>query len=362
MKRIVIIGGGAAGIFAAIHCAPFGEVILLEKTRQLLAKVRISGGGRCNVTHAAFDPKKLIMNYPRGNRELLGPFHHFGPQEIIAWFESRGVSLKTEEDGRIFPTTDHSATIINCLLSAAKEAGVQIRQEVHVQKIEDHFLIHLDKGEPISCDALILATGSSPSGHTLAASLGHTIIPPVPSLFTFNVPTSDLLDLSGIVAHDVELSILGFRQRGDLLLTHWGFSGPAALKLSAWAARELSACHYKADLTINWLPDLSLEEIQRHIKEKRNLLPQNLWKRLGSASKLHASTYAVEGKTTNKQEFVTCGGVDLKEVDMRTMESKKVKHLYFAGEILNIDGVTGGFNFQNAWTTGYLAANAITSR
>ncbi len=403
-KRVIIIGGGAAGIFAA---AVLGEktntfeIIVLEKTRQLLSKVRISGGGRCNVTHAQFDPKKLTANYPRGNKELLGPFHTFQPQDTTQWFHKHGVELKTEEDGRMFPTTDHSSTIINCLLDAAKQAGVQIRNEYSIrsiEKTENGFRLHLDNHDPIDCDYLILATGSSPQGHALATSLGHTIVSPVPSLFTFNVPTSPLLDLSGITIADAELSLQGMphKQRGSLLLTHWGFSGPAALKLSAWAARDLHACNYRTDLFINWLPAQTQEEILNTLNtckkqkphkslDQENLfgLPLNLWKRLlqmshispGAtlghisdkmlktlAQQLSASSFAVEGKTTYKSEFVTCGGIELKEINFKSMESRLVPNLFFAGEVLNIDGVTGGFNFQNAWTTAYLAATAIAAR
>jgi predicted Rossmann fold flavoprotein len=403
-RRIVIIGGGAAGIFAAAVCAEKAaglEIIVLEKTRQLLSKVRISGGGRCNVTHAQFDPRKLTSNYPRGNKELFGPFHRFQPQDTIAWFNRRGVELKIEADGRMFPVTDCSATIINCLLSAAKEGSVDIRNEHMIQSIEkkgDSFVLHLEKQDPLECDYLILATGSNPHGHQLAASLGHAIVPSVPSLFTFNTPTSPLNDLAGIAVEDAEISLKtsGFKQRGNLLITHWGFSGPAALKLSAWAARDLHACNYRTELYINWIPSFKNEEALdclSKIKQQRPQrtldhenpfhLPMNLWKRLLALSDiplgapmghlpkktlltlvdgLTRSTFAQDGKTTYKQEFVTCGGVPLKEVDFKTMESRLVKNLFFAGEVLDIDGVTGGFNFQNAWTTAYLAASCIAAR
>lgn len=385
-KRVIIIGGGAAGIFAAAQCKDC-EVIVLEKTRQLLSKVRISGGGRCNVTHSEFDPKKLTHHYPRGHRELLGPFHHFQPKDTIAWFEGQGVALKREEDGRMFPTTDHSETIIACLLNAAKHADIRSEHGVSkIEKKEEGFTVHLEKGDTLECDYLILATGSHPKGHALAASLGHTIVPPVPSLFTFNIPTSPLLDLAGIVAENVELILGEFKQRGDLLLTHWGFSGPAALKLSAWAARSLHACDYRTTLTVNWTNDVHLLDQLKQQKPFRTLeaenpfhLPMNLWKRLialadipanlplghvpnKAFSKLIRSEYAIEGKTTYKQEFVTCGGVDLKEIDFRTMESRMAANLFFTGEVLNIDGVTGGFNFQNAWTTAFLAGSAINSK
>ncbi len=394
-KIIVIVGGGAAGIFAAAILGEKSndyEIIVLEKTRQLLSKVRISGGGRCNVTHAQFDPKQLTGHYPRGHKELLGPFHRFQPQDTIAWFAKHGVELKTEEDGRMFPITDHSATIINCLLEAAKEGGVDIRTEHSVRTIEkqhDQFLIHFDKREMIACDYLILACGSSPQGHELAASLGHTITPPVPSLFTFNVPTSPLHDLAGISVPHAKLSLLNHTQRGPLLITHWGFSGPAALKLSAWAARELHTCNYRTELCINWIPHIEhVHELlltakrQKSTKPLENVfqLPMNLWKRvltlcnidgpLGHvpdhqlkilADWLTHSRFSVDGKTTYKQEFVTCGGVNLKEIDFKTMQSRLTPNLFFAGELLDIDGVTGGFNFQNAWTSAFLAASHIAN-
>ncbi len=400
-KTIVIIGGGAAGIFAAITAADAdrnANVIVLERTRQLLAKVRISGGGRCNVTHAAFDPKRLVQHYPRGNKELLGPFHQFQPKDTIQWFLQRNVRLKTEEDGRMFPTTDSSETIANCLLTEARNKGVDIRLEqkiAGIQKIEEQFQIAFDDGSTLLCDSLLLATGSSPQGHALARSLGHTIVPPVPSLFTFNVPTSPMLDLAGIAVSDAIISIKGtsLKQRGPVLITHWGFSGPAALKLSAWAARPLHEQQYCVDLVIQWVPEISIEEAyqtflrlkaQKPLKSIENeilyKLPQNLWKRLvklagiaEQTSLSHVSNSSlrqlaqlcsgqelrVEGKTTYKQEFVTCGGVFLKEVDFKRMESRVVSNLYFSGEVLDIDGVTGGFNFQNAWTSAWIAGHAM---
>jgi predicted Rossmann fold flavoprotein len=392
----IVIGGGAAGVFAAIRCKtlnPSAQVILLEKTNQLLAKVRISGGGRCNVTHACFDPVKLSQNYPRGSKELIGPFHHFQAKDTVLWFEERGVALKTESDGRMFPITDSSETIIQCLLQAASVAGVEIRKQQRVesiQKKEDRFLIQLDD-QQIHADAVLLATGSSSWGYSAAKELGHTLVEPVPSLFTFNIPTSPLLDLSGISVPEVIVSLkdASFRQQGPLLLTHWGFSGPAILKLSAWAARKLHELDYKATLLINWTASPNQEILYQSLLQKKQesplqtippILPSNLLARLCAAlhidsttplgklsnkalaqlaAKLHSDAYAIEGKTTYKQEFVTAGGVDLKSIDFRTMESKITPGLFFAGEILNIDGITGGFNFQNAWTTGWLAGTAI---
>ena len=392
----VVIGGGPAGVFAAIRCKtcnPSAQVVLLEKTNQLLAKVRISGGGRCNVTHACFDPRQLIQNYPRGAKELLGPFHHFQPKDTVSWFEDRGVFLKTEDDGRMFPVTDSSETIVQCLLKEAAHAGIEIRKQQRIQslqKLEDHFLIQLDN-QQIKANSILLATGSSSWGHGLAKEFGHTIIKPVPSLFTFNIPSSPLLDLSGISVSEVIVSLKGFdfKQKGPVLLTHWGFSGPAILKLSAWAARALYDLSYKAVLQINWLAALNQEIIYQNLVQSKinhplqampSLLPSNLLSRLCAdlhmdstialgrlpnktleqlAAKLYCDEYLIEGQTTYKQEFVTAGGVDLRGIDFRTMESKIVPGLFFAGEILNIDGVTGGFNFQNAWTTGWLAGTGM---
>jgi predicted Rossmann fold flavoprotein len=384
---IAVIGGGAAGIFAALAAkaaSPKTPVIVLEKTAVLLSKVKVSGGGRCNVTHACFDPKILVHNYPRGEKELLGPFHRFQPRDTVEWFESRGVKLKTEPDGRMFPVTDSSSTIIDCLLNEARKLGVDIRLRQRVEKITDRFTIHLKEGSPIACQKLILASGSSPEGFTLAESLGHTIQPPVPSLFTFNVPSSPLKELSGI-ALTAKVDILGssYTFTGPLLITHFGFSGPAILKLSAWGARFLHEKNYRVEIRIDWLPNVTTDllRLKEEFPQKTLLslnpyqLPKNLWKEfvkdlekplahLSKAQlqkleqKLHDDHYHVDGKTTHKEEFVTCGGVTLKEVDFKTMESKLCPGLYFAGEVLAIDGITGGFNFQNAWTTGFIAGTS----
>ena len=403
-RTLIVIGGGAAGYFGAIACAeadPTARVILLEKTQMPLAKVRISGGGRCNVTHACFDPKQLVQNYPRGQKELLGPFMRFQPRDTVAWFQARGVELKTEEDGRMFPTTDSSQTIIDCLNAAARRVGVDIRLLQKIERLEkedDIFRVHLNSGDHLESTRVLLATGSSAPGYAFAQSFGHTIVSPVPSLFTFNVPSSPLLDLAGISIEKGRLSLFdaSFEQTGPLLLTHWGFSGPAALKLSAWAARWLHERDYRVELKVDWLPDLSFEQkntFLTSLKHKHGsqtlsnvghaALPKNLWKRLLEchsvdiqkrlvdlplkqlqelARKLHSDLYQVEGKTTYKQEFVTSGGISLKEVDFKTMESKLCSGLFFAGEILNIDGVTGGFNFQNAWTTGWIAGQEATHK
>jgi predicted Rossmann fold flavoprotein len=393
MEDLIVIGGGASGVFAAI-CAktahPLSKVTLLEKSSVLLAKVRVSGGGRCNVTHSCFEPASLVKNYPRGFRELLGPFHQFQPKQVVEWFESRGVALKTEADGRIFPVSNQSESIIDCLLQEARKLGVVLLLRQRIQQIskgEEGFKIDLADGE-MWTRKLLLATGSSAEGHKWAESLGHTIQPPVPSLFTFNIPTSPLKELSGISVEKAELRIDRFSYQGPLLITHFGFSGPAALKLSAWGARYLKEKEYRVPLFINWLPDFSTEEIFKTLVQWKTIhsqkmllnespfqLPKNLWKALLGfqfqkklndvshkdlqilAQKLSSDCYQVEGKTTNKEEFVTCGGVSLSEVHFKTMQSKLCPGLFFAGEVLDIDGITGGFNFQNAWTTGYLAGN-----
>lgn len=392
----VVVGGGAAGFFGAIACAeknPGHKIILLEKTRQPLAKVRISGGGRCNVTHSCFDPAVLVNYYPRGSKQLRGPFTRFQPLNTIEWFETRGVKLKVEEDGRMFPVTNSSETIINCLKREAEVFGVQLILECGVKeisKIGDQFLLKLSKGEDIRCDRLLMATGSASNIFPLLQTLGHSIVPLVPSLFTFNVPTSPLLDLAGISLARVKLKVVGLEETGPLLITHWGFSGPAILRLSAWGARELHQLDYRTDLRIDWIPDVSEEEIKMTIGEMKEKnpnkllateplfnMPKQLWKRFVDSfsetrwsnlsksqmgvliQQLKTSVYKIEGKTTYKEEFVTCGGVNLDEVNFKTMESKLCKGLFFAGEILDIDGITGGFNFQNAWTTGWIAGQSM---
>lgn len=385
----IIIGGGAAGFFGALACSGNSRVIILEKTRQLLSKVRISGGGRCNVTHHCFDPAELVKNYPRGYKELRGPFTRFQPKDTIEWFESRGVKLKVEDDGRMFPTTDDSETIINCLMSEARKLKVEVQTERNVKAItreNEGFKVMLANDETLDCRCVLLAAGGNKNGYDLAAKLGHSIVAPVPSLFTFNVPSSPLLDLAGIAVENAEATIENtkLRQKGPLLITHWGFSGPAILKLSAWGARILHDMGYRATVSIRWLGDLSDDAIRDLLQQFKSQygsrsvhnhypfpsIPRNLWQRLTpdipwaqlNKQQLHTiyerltrDRYQIEGKTTYKQEFVTCGGVALEEINFTTMESRKCPGLYFAGELLNIDGVTGGFNFQAAWTTGFIA-------
>jgi predicted Rossmann fold flavoprotein len=399
MYDLIVIGGGAAGVFGAIWAKSKNwqaHIVLLEKTQVLLAKVRISGGGRCNVTHACFDTSLLVNNYPRGSNELRGPFSRFQVGDTINWFAERGVVLKPEEDGHMFPLTDRSDTIIDCLRSELQSLAVEIVMQAHIQGIiknKNLFEVEL-KDQVLIGRNLLLATGSSREGYLWAQHLGHTLELPVPSLFTFNVPQSPLKELSGITLEEVGLHILGtsLRQKGALLITHFGFSGPAVLKLSACGARLLHERKYQVDLGINWLPQFSQEEIFLqliNLKAKtphRTLaftnpffLPKNLWKKLLElqdigqrrlndiaqgdlrllAQKLHADCYRVAGKTTHKEEFVTCGGISLKEVNFKTMQSKLCPGLFFAGEILDIDGITGGFNFQSAWTTGYIAGTSI---
>ena len=399
--KVIVIGGGAAGFFGAIAAAENGhEVTILEAAASVLAKVRVSGGGRCNLTHSCFEPRELVNSYPRGGKALRGPFSRFQPTDTINWFESRGVQTKTEPDGRMFPTTDDSATIVDCLQGAAKDAGVVVRLRANVssiQKTDSNFQITLQSGETLQADRILLATGGSRAGFELTNSLGHQIVPPVPSLFTFKVDDPRIKDLPGVAVEHVNCQLVAdsktFQQSGPILVTHWGLSGPAVLKLSAWAARELHDANYNATLRINWLAGTSAEEIRSQLNSFKAVhpkktvdvacpwpLPKRLWKSLVDHSvgpqpvrwaelskkgaqalvtELSAGEFQVAGKGVFKEEFVTCGGVNLKEVDFRTMESRICPGLYFAGEVLDIDGITGGFNFQNAWTTAWIAGHAM---
>jgi predicted Rossmann fold flavoprotein len=422
--RIVIVGGGAAGFFAALACAEensSAEVIVLEKTSQPLHKVKISGGGRCNVTHALINEREFVTRYPRGERTLIAPFKKFSASDTVEWFAHRGVKLKTEGDGRMFPVTDSSQTIIDCLLNAARQSAIQLRTNCGVERVikdsKGQFELTLANSEsgrdaarqrPASaarypsptliCDQLLLATGGcrTPALGQLAISLGHTLEPPVPSLFTFCIETPWLKELAGVAVENVEASVpdCKLRERGALLITHWGLSGPAILRLSAWGARQLHEKDYHFTVCINWLPHLTEENLVKEFQTRRESqgaklivnvpvapLPSRLWEKLVLTTanvpietrwsafpralqnkliqQLLRTEFPVTGKSLNKDEFVTCGGVKLSEVNFKTMESKLCPGLFFAGELLDIDGITGGFNFQAAWTTGWIAGKAM---
>ncbi|MBI3853390.1 MAG: NAD(P)/FAD-dependent oxidoreductase [Verrucomicrobia bacterium] len=436
-RRMVIVGGGAAGFFAALACVDSGctdEIVILEKTSQFLSKVKISGGGRCNVTHACFNEREFATRFPRGERALIAPFKQFQARDTVAWFAARGVKLKAESDGRMFPTTDSSQTIIDCLVNAARRAGVKLMTNCGVERVaragrgfevalatERGSLLQRDEvgvqasacsadtvrrelqraegetGAPITCDRLLLAIGGcrTPALGQLAVALGHTLEPPVPSLFTFHIATPWLRELAGISVETVEASVAGagLCERGALLVTHWGLSGPAILRLSAWGARALHKTDYCFALHVNWLPHLNAEKLAAEFQARRRLqparlivnspiapLPARLWEHLVLASgvargtrwsalsrsaqhqlieQLRRTEFPVTGKSLNKDEFVTCGGVRLSEVNFKTMESRICPGLFFAGEVLDIDGLTGGFNFQAAWTTGWIAGRAM---
>jgi predicted Rossmann fold flavoprotein len=401
--QIAIIGGGAAGFFAAITCAEAlgarSRVTIFEATLKPLTKVRISGGGRCNVTNARTDPRELVGHYPRGGRELLGPFHRFGPRETKVWFETRGVPLVTQPDLCLFPVSDDSATVIDCLLGAARTAGVALRTQSPVKQVVHdgtHFHLTLGTGETFAADRVLLATGGA-KGLDLAASLGHRIEPPVPSLFTFRIADPRCTALAGIVLPEAVASVPDTRLQGagPLLFTHEGLSGPAILRLSAWGARELAAREYKFTVALNLVPPLTTAAVTEKLNALRTThgrkqlhtwspldLPQRLWEQLVATSGARAgvtwaeapaavvqtlarlataSEFPVSGKAINREEFVTCGGVSLREVDFRTMESRMRPGLFFAGEVLDIDGLTGGFNFQAAWTTGWHAGTAMAA-
>ena len=404
-SRVIIVGGGAAGFFAAIACAeanPSSEVIILERSSQYLSKVRISGGGRCNVTHALFDPREFARRFPRGEQALIAPLLRFQARDTVAWFESRGVKLKVEADGRMFPTTDQSQTIIDCLLGAARAAGVKCFANRGVHRAAKHgkgFGVELANGETMTGDRLLLAMGGcrTPALGELAVSLGHSLEPPVPSLFTFRIETPWLRSLAGISVESAEVSVPGtsLREQHALLVTHWGLSGPAILRLSAWGARQLHGLNYQFPLLVNWLPSSNTESITTQLLSRRRAQPakrvintpmdplparlwdalvltagiarETRWSELSNAAQhrllqqLLRTEFRVTGKSLNKEEFVTCGGVRLKEVDFKTMESRICPGLYFAGEVLDTDGITGGFNFQSAWTTGWIAGRAMAT-
>jgi predicted Rossmann fold flavoprotein len=406
-RRILVAGGGAAGFFAAIACAeadPGAEVTLHEATMHPLAKVRVSGGGRCNVTHACLDARELASCFPRGARELIGPFNRFGPADTVAWFRDRGVELKTEKDGRMFPVTDDSATIVDCLMRAAAASGARLFTASGLKSLARtpgdgrRLKAVLTTGETILADRVLIATGGTKgsAGLPIAESLGHTIVPPVPSLFTFHIDDPRLKGLEGVAAPAVA-SVKNTRlcESGPVLVTHWGLSGPAILRLSAWGARELHDAGYRFTLSVNWAEARTTDEARTALERDRAAhpkrqvatanpfgVPARLWERLVAAagiapsspwagisndvlrslaSQATATEFAVAGKSMNKEEFVTCGGVSLAEVDMATMESRVCPGLHLAGEVLDIDGITGGYNFQSAWTTGWQAGRAMAA-
>jgi len=414
---VLIIGGGASGFFTGLNLAknsPQLRIAILERGKSVLEKVRISGGGRCNVTHAQFIPQELIANYPRGSRELLGPFHTFMTGDTISWFEERGVQLKTEEDGRMFPTSDSSQTIIDCFLNEAKRLGVAILKEYAVKEfvLKSKALNDVEFENPafakaqyevitskdsFTCRYLVITTGSNPKMWKQLKQLGHTITPAVPSLFTFNIKDKRIEGLMGL-AVEASVRVIGHNLEGEgsLLITHWGMSGPGILKLSAWGARVLNELNYNFQIRVNWLLYMSQEDTLEELQALKNKfarqspysyaqfeLPKRLWKKLLAAAQIEENTnwadlsnkkltalaieltkgiYQVNGKSTFKEEFVTAGGVDLKEVNFKTFESKQLPNVFLAGEVLNIDAITGGFNFQNAWTGGYHIARAISER
>ena len=402
---LVVIGGGAAGYFTAIQAAELSygaaNVIILEKTSQTLTKVKISGGGRCNVTHSCFDPKQLTQYYPRGKKSLIGPFHHFQPSDMVSWLEQRGVELKTEADGRMFPASDNSQTIINCLTSAAREFGIELASSTEVLSIEkedDLFTIETKNSAVFQTKHVVVATGGTRlrSSEKLPTALGHNMLPPVPSLFTFNIEDERLQDIAGVSVKHVQTSITGttLSSEGPILITHWGLSGPAILKLSAWGARELADVDYHSELVVDWLPNGDISKVIENYRSKHGKkfvlksspveeIPKRLWESLAIEAgvestqtwsqlskaqadllikEIHQGSYQTSGKSINKDEFVTCGGVPLTEVNPKNFESKKVSNIYFAGEVLDIDGITGGFNFQNAWTSAFLVSRDIAKK
>jgi predicted Rossmann fold flavoprotein len=400
MKRIIVIGGGAAGFFAAIRLAeryPKSSVMILERGKEVLQKVRVSGGGRCNVTHACWTPKELVKFYPRGSKALLGPFHKFACGDTMDWFEKRGVQLKVEEDGRVFPVSDNSESIARCLLDSARIAGVKILTQKRVDQITklENGSFEIKAGELFHCDALVIAAGSSPAVWAMLENLGHKIVEPVPSLFTFNIKDSRIAELAGLSVPNAVVEVIGqknLKTEGPLLITHWGMSGPGILKLSSWGARWMHEVDYAFKIRINWLsrnPEHIKEELQeikidwakkqvstnptfdipsrlwQRFCEAANIGPTEIWANLNKnqmnafLQQLCFSEWQVKGKSTFKEEFVSAGGVDLDEVNFTRFESKIVPGLYLAGEILDIDALTGGFNFQAAWTGGWIIGESI---
>lgn len=399
MYDCLIVGGGAAGFFTAINIVernPKAKVAILERGAEVLGKVRISGGGRCNVTHACFEPNELVKFYPRGEKELRGPFHQFCSGDTIEWFERHGVALKIEDDGRMFPVSNSSQTIIDCFLKATQQLGIKVLTGQSVQSIfkKDNYWKIDTQNQNYQAENLILATGSNPKIWEMLQEFGHAIIPPVPSLFTFNSKDPRIKELPGVSAKvTVRVKDTKLEATGPLLITHWGMSGPAILKLSAWGARILHDKNYQFTLLVNWLNTIDTEEAIAQLKTlkqeqaKKTVakkspfeITNRLWESLVLAAGINAETkwadlsktqlqhlaqqltngvFQINGKSTFKEEFVTAGGIDLKEINFKTMESKIHPNLYFAGEIVNIDAITGGFNFQNAWTSGFIVANAL---
>lgn len=402
---LIVVGGGAAGFFGAIQAAemrPGLSVLILEKTNKILTKVKVSGGGRCNVTHHCFNAASLAHHYPRGEKPLKELFKIYQAKDIIAWFEAKGVALKAEEDGRMFPVTDSSQTIIDCFLKETSKLKIKIEAGLgvdHVIPVKEGFRVSCHTGKDFSCRYLLIASGghAKPDAYSFIAGLGHSIIAPIPSLFTFNDSQKEFSDLMGVAVPQAEVRIAGtkFSQQGPVLITHWGLSGPAIIKLSAWAAEFLHQQQYQFTVMISWIGPVKEEELREQLQGYRQArgkqkvitnalmgVPQRLWQRLCERAGIEETriwselpqrnlnrliesmircTFVIKGKTTFKEEFVTCGGVDLKEIDLETMQSKKVKNVFFAGEVLNIDGETGGFNFQSAWTTAYIAASSINA-
>lgn len=400
-KNVCVIGGGAAGFFFALNCAeknPGYRITILERSDKLLEKVRISGGGRCNLTNACFDPALLVKNYPRGNRELLGAFHRFMPADTISWFEDRAVPLKTEPDGRMFPESDEAESVASCLLQGARERGIRICTKQEVDRLNyssGYWQISTADGQDYTADIVFVATGSALRMWDMLKRLGYRIAPPVPSLFTFTIKDPRLKGLQGISVENANIGISGTKliQSGPLLITHWGLSGPAVLKLSAWGARLLHGRKYKFEINVNWVGGKTPAEIESRLKSRKveaarkqlisnpeEGIPARLWESLCQhagipetmkwadlpaktleklALLLSNSIFQVEGKSTFKEEFVTCGGVELDQVDFRTFQSRLHPGLYFGGEVLDIDAVTGGFNFQAAWTSAWVAAQNV---
>jgi predicted Rossmann fold flavoprotein len=398
---LIVVGGGAAGFFGAIVSAetnPTLKILILEKTPKLLSKVKVSGGGRCNVTHNCFEPTPLSKHYPRGQKELKEVFRLFHAADMVTWLVAKGVSLKVEEDGRMFPTTNDSQTIIDCFLNEANRLKIQVFTNERVDEViyTNHFIVKTSSDKTFQTKKLLVAMGghNQPRAYEWIEKLGHKITTLIPSLFTFNDSQKEFTDLMGISVPNAKIKIAGtkFFEVGPLLITHWGLSGPAVIKLSAWAAEHLHQINYQFTCLVSWIGDVNEDDLRQKLKSHQEArgkqsvlknplfeLPQRLWTRLCQLAEIEETKiwaelptknlnklieflircpFNIKGKTTFKEEFVTCGGVDLKEIDLSTMQSKKIENLFFAGEVLNIDGETGGFNFQAAWTTAWVAANA----